>query len=266
MPLSEAIMTDRVHLVVATPCFGGQVSSIYTSSMFKLQRAVSSLSNLDLKILLRDGDALITRARANLMTLFLDDPTATHFLFIDADIGFTPEQVFRLIESGADMVAGVYPIKRVNWDKAKRIVETGRPNIAAGSLDYVLEINDPDHVAVVNGFTRVRYAGTGFLMIRRNVFETMCRHPDYASLKFLREHSRDALAGNPNRFALFECMIDPESGTYLSEDFAFCKRWTDIGGEIWADIESRLDHVGPSVFNGDISTQFAAPVPMTDAA
>ena len=69
----------------------------------------------------------------------------------------------------------------------------------------------------------------------------------------------DALAGSPNRFALFECMIDPATGTYLSEDFAFCKRWTDIGGEIWADLESRLDHVGPSVFHGDVSSQFAAP-------
>jgi hypothetical protein len=64
------------------------------------------------------------------------------------------------------------------------------------------------------------------------------------------------LAGNPHRFALFECMIDPATGTYLSEDFAFCKRWTDIGGEIWADLDSRLDHVGPSVFHGDVSSQF----------
>ena len=78
--------------------------------------------------------------------------------------------------------------------------------------------------------------------------------------------SADSLAGSPNRFALFECMIDSKTGTYLSEDFAFCKRWTDIGGEIWADLESRLDHVGPSVFNGDISAQFAAPVLATDAA
>jgi hypothetical protein len=53
-------------------------------------------------------------------------------------------------------------------------------------------------------------------------------------------------------------MIDPATGTYLSEDFAFCKRWTDIGGEIWADIQSSLDHVGPSVFHGDIASQFAA--------
>ncbi|MDB5608316.1 MAG: hypothetical protein JWP25_5216 [Bradyrhizobium sp.] len=257
-------MTERIHLVVATPCFGGQVSSIYASSIFQLQRALRSKSNVELKVLMRDGDALITRARANLMTLFLDDPMATHFLFVDADIGFEPEQVFRLIESGADVVAGVYPIKRVNWDKARRVIESNRPKVASAALDYVLEINDPDHVAVVNGFTRVRYAGTGFLMIRRHVFEKMCAA--YASLQFFREHSLDALAGSPNRFALFECMIDPKSGTYLSEDFAFCTRWTDIGGEIWADLESRLDHVGPSVFHGDIASQFAAPALATDAA
>jgi hypothetical protein len=257
-------MTERIHLVVATPCFGGQVSSIYASSIFKLQSAIRAKPNLEFKVLLRDGDALITRARANLMTQFLDDPTATHFLFIDADIGFQPQQVFRLIESGADVVAALYPIKRVNWEKAKRAIETNKPNAPAASLDYVLEINDPDHVVVVNGFTRVRYAGTGFLMIRRHVFEKMCAA--YKSLQFLREHSLDALAGSPNRFALFECMIDPKTGTYLSEDFAFCQRWTDLGGEIWADLESRLDHVGPSIFHGDISAQFSAPALATDAA
>jgi hypothetical protein len=259
-------MTDRIHLVVATPCFGGQVSSIYASSIFALQRALRAKSNVDFKVQLRDGDALITRARANLVTLFLDDPAATHLLFVDADIGFTPEQVFRLIESGADVVAGVYPIKRVNWDKARRALEANLPNVPAASLDYVLEIENPDQVVVVNGFARVRYAGTGFLMIRRPVLEAMCAHPDYASLRFFREHSLDALAGSPNRFALFESMIDQATGTYLSEDFAFCKRWTDIGGEIWADLNSRLDHVGPSVFHGDVASQFAAAPAAASAA
>jgi hypothetical protein len=259
-------MNEQIHLVVATPCFGGQVSSIYAGSIFQLQRAARAMSNLTFKIELRDGDALITRARANLVTLFLDDPTATHLLFVDADIGFTPDQVFRLIESGADVVAGVYPVKRVNWNKARSAIEGRRPNVPAAALDYVLEINDPDRVAIVNGFTRVRYAGTGFLMIRRHVLEKMCAHPAYAPLQFFREHSLDRLAGSPNRFALFESMIDPASGTYLSEDFAFCKRWTDIGGEIWADLQSRLDHVGPTVYHGEIASQFTAPALATDAA
>ncbi len=259
-------MTGRFNLVVATPCFGGQVTTIYATSLFNLQQAVQKLSNVKLKVHMRDGDALITRARANLVTLFLDDPAATHLLFVDADIGFTPEQVFRLIESGADMVAGCYPIKQVDWDKVKRVVASGQPNLGPASLDYVLEVDNPDQVKVVGGFARVRYAGTGFLMVRRHALERMCAHPLYAPLKFLREHSRDALAGSANRYALFECMIDPATGTYLSEDFAFCKRWTDIGGEIWADLQSRLDHVGPSVFRGDIASQFAAAPTAPDAA
>src|ERR1700712_5268443 len=135
-------MVERIHLKVATPCFGGQVSSIYAGSIFHLQRAVRSRPDFDLTVLMRDGDALITRARANLVTLFLNDPTTTHLLFVDADIGFTPHQVFRLIESGADVVAGAYPIKRVNWEKAKRAIDAKRPNVAAAALDYVLEIED----------------------------------------------------------------------------------------------------------------------------
>jgi hypothetical protein len=48
-----------------------------------------------------------------------------------------------------------------------------------------------------------------------------------------------------------------EDGTYLSEDFAFCKRWIDMGGDIWADLKSKLNHVGPMTFYGDLSSQFA---------
>ncbi|MGC2775713.1 MAG: hypothetical protein WA418_08735 [Bradyrhizobium sp.] len=260
------VTDERINLVIATPCFGGQVSSIYASSIFALQRELRATSNVDLTVHMRDGDALITRARANLVTLFLNDPSATHLLFIDADIGFSPRQVFRLIESGGDMVAGVYPVKKVNWNKVRRAINSNRMDVPAASLDYVLEVENPDHVTVVNGFTRVRYAGTGFLMIRRRVIEAMCAHPAYAPLQFFREHSHDALAGNPNRFALFECMIDPETGTYLSEDFAFCKRWTNLGGEIWADLDSRLDHVGPSVFHGNVASQFASATAVPTAA
>jgi hypothetical protein len=258
-------MTDHVRLAIATPCFGGQVSSLYAASIFKLQRAVQANPEIELVVLMREGDALITRARADLVALFLDDPAATHLLFVDADIGFEPDQVIRLLACGGDMVGGAYPIKRVNWDKARKVIEAQRPNTRSAVLDYVLEVEDPERIAVIDGFTRVRYAGTGFLMIRRHALERMCRH--YASLRFRREHSiADSLADSNNRFALFECMIDPATGIYLSEDFSFCKRWTDMGGEIWADLESRLDHVGPTTFHGDVATQFLAPARVNDAA
>ncbi len=113
----------------------------------------------------------------------------------------------------------------------------------------MFEVDDPNAVTAKSGFVKVRYAGTGFLMIRRQALERMCAH--YPQLRYRRDHSIDAATASDNRFALFECMI-ADDGTYLSEDFAFCKRWTDMGGEIWADLNSKLNHVGPMTFYGDL--------------
>jgi hypothetical protein len=244
-------MPTNVSLAVATPCFGGQISVVYAASLFKLQKVLRACNEIDMKILFKDGDALITRARAGLVAQFLDDPAMTHLLFIDGDIGFEPEQVLRLIDCEADVCAAVYPIKRIDWDKVREVVHAGRSNPAAFS--YVFEVADPGAVVVQAGFAKVRYAGTGFLMIRRRALERMCER--YPNLQYKRDHSVEAAIPSGNRFALFDCMID-EDGTYLSEDFSFCKRWTDMGGEIWADLNSRLSHVGPHVFRGDLSSQF----------
>jgi hypothetical protein len=251
-----------VSLAVATPCFGGQISVLYAESIFKLQRAIRATNDVELKIFLKDGDALITRARASLAAQFLDDPTATHLLFVDADIGFDPAQVLRLIECGADMCAAIYPIKRVDWDKVRHALQADRPNPAAASFKYVFEVQDPDAVIARAGFIKVRHVGTGFLMIRREALQRMCAH--YPQLQYRSDHSIDAATRSNNRYALFDCMID-ETGTYLSEDFAFCRRWTDMGGEIWADLSSALNHVGPMVFRGDFSSQFA-PAPAAPAS
>jgi len=251
---SRATASAAINLVVATPCFAGQISVLYAASLFKLQKLLRAYGDVNLKLIFKDGDALITRARASLIAQFLDDPSSTHLLFIDADIGFEPEQVLRLLQCGAEMCAAVYPVKRIDWDRVKKTFDNARPNPAAASLQYVFEVEDPAAVISHSGFIKVRYAGTGFLMIRRQALEKMCAQ--YPLLQYKRDHSLDAAIASDKRFALFECMI-AEDGTYLSEDFAFCKRWTDMGGEIWADLDSRLGHVGPMTFNGDLSSQFA---------
>jgi hypothetical protein len=253
VPAAGSGLTE-VNLVVATPCFGGQISVHYATSLFKLQKVLRGYRGVNLKVLFKDGDALITRARASLISQFLDDPAATHLLFIDADLGFEPEQALRLIGCGADMAAAIYPIKRIDWDRVRKTIETARPNPSAAALNYVFEVEDPQAVIAKGGFVKVRYAGTGFLMIRRQALERMCA--GYPKLQFKRDHSVDAATASANRYALFECMI-AEDGTYLSEDFAFCKRWRDMGGEIWADLTSKLTHIGPMAFCGDLTSQFA---------
>jgi hypothetical protein len=222
--------------------------------MLALQHACRE-NGIGLNWFLGSGDALITRARASLVTCFLDLPEAeaTHLLFIDADISFDPKQVLRLIEFGADVSAGCYPVKNIEWNKMGRTLLEKRPPSAG--LTYVLGLEDPARPLIRDGFAKVRRVGNGFLMISRTALERLCEanpHLRYKNVGLEGDPQRDS----PNRFALFECMIDPETGTYLSEDFAFCQRWTDLGGEIWLDLESQLTHVGPMRFVGDVSTQF----------
>jgi hypothetical protein len=252
-------MADRSHLVVATPCYGGLLTSVYVDSLLKLQSACRA-RGVDFEWLLLGGDALITRARADLVAHFLDRPGATHLLFIDADIGFEPDQVFRLMSFEAEMTAAVYPTKRLDWPRIREAVARGEPRPETAALGYVFEVADPARIVARGGFALARYAGTGFLMIRRGaLLKLIAAHPE---LKYQRAHTPgDPLRDSPHRFALFDCLIDPETGVYLSEDFAFCRRWTALGGEIWVDVESRLTHVGPHAFVGDFSTQFNPAAP-----
>ena len=241
--------------MVGTPCYGGQVTTGYAGSLLKLQQACLRRGGIDFTVLMQAGDALIPRARQNLVAHFLENATATHLLFVDADIGFEPDQAFRLLDFNADVTAAVYPTKRIDWARYTAMARSGRSHPESEALSYVVELGAPERIALRGRFVRAVAAGTGFLMIRRAVLIAMIEH--YADLRYTREHQTDdPLRGSEWRCALFNCMIDPATGHYMSEDFSFCRRWTDMGGEIWVDLESRLNHVGSVTFVGDYSSRF----------
>lgn len=247
----------RSHLVIGTPCYGGLVTSLFTTSLMWLQHACLQRGNVDLSVNLLSGDALITRARQNVVAHFLESP-GTHLLFVDADISFDPQQVFRLLDFDAEIAAGVYPTKRIDWGKVGVMAKAGAENLQSASLSYVMEFQDPAKIESKNGFARVRYAGTGFMMVKRTALIKMVEA--YPELRYTREHqAEDPLLGSKWRSGLFNCFIDKETGVYLSEDYSFCRRWTDLGGELWVDLQSRLSHTGTMTFHGNAATQFGAP-------
>lgn len=248
-------ITAPPYLVIGTPCYGRQVTDLYTASLLKLVLACQQ-RDIRIGVQMAGSDALITRARQNIVANFLENEAATHLLFIDADIGFEPQQVFRLLEFEASMTAAIYPIKHLDWAKIAASVHAGRTPLESASLSYLVEFENAGEIEMRDGFARVSFAGTGFLMIRREVLLSMIER--YPELRYAHDHKPDdKLGGSPWRCALFNCMIDEQTGTYLSEDFSFCRRWTAMGGEIWADLRSRLTHVGTVSFTGDISTQFS---------
>jgi hypothetical protein len=243
-------------VVLATPCFGGLVNQGYMMSVLKLVR-LATAGEFDLDVVLLGGDSLITRSRSVLVSRFLDNSRATHLMFVDADIAFEPDQFLRLLRLGKDFAAGAYPLKQIDWRALPRRAVKGEPLAAAG-LSYVGQICTGGELRQEGGFATATYAGGGFQLIKRHVFERLiAAHPE---LKFKAVHTLTNERPTANHlYALFECAIDPQSGVYLSEDYAFCERWRALGGEIWLDLGSRLTHTGTSSYEGDCAGRYAAP-------
>jgi hypothetical protein len=243
-------------VVVGTPCFGGVVGQEFAMSLINLT-AAAPVAGYDVKVIMLGNDALITRGRSAIVAKFLDNPATTHLLFIDADITFSPDQVTRMLRFDKDFVAGLYPAKILDWQQlAQRFGHTGESLEEAG-LSYVADICTGSDLKNDQGFATGNYAGTGFWLIKRAVFERMfTAHPE---LKYSALHAfpRPTQPSN-NLYALFDCLIEPGTGVYLSEDYAFCRRWRALGGEIWLDLQSRLTHTGSYSFRGNAGPHYAA--------
>ena len=231
-----------LSVMLATPCYGGLVTQLYMQSVLALSTEASRIG-LPLRLALLGQDALITRSRNTLVARFLRSD-ATHLLFVDADIAFEAPDVIRLLSHRKEVVGAPYPVRQHVWDSGTMgLVHAGEP-VSCAALRYV---GEPCGDAGADGLLPARYAGTGFLLIARTAIErlvtaypeTRCRHNHVAS------------GGEPEEaWALFDCLIDRETGDYLSEDFAFCARWRATGGELWLDPAVRLTHAGMSEFRG----------------
>ena len=109
-------------------------------------------------------------------------------------------------------------------------------------------IPTPDNsVEVEDGVAKVAYAGTGFLMIAREAMQRVVdAHPELtADLGGVDDQV-------PRAVMVFDTVIEASTGQYLSEDYAFCRRWRDLGGDIWADMQARLTHVGHAAYTGSL--------------
>lgn len=244
-PSRSAIMIQPsdIKLFIGTPAFGGQISANYCLSLI---RTVCHLNSLGIghKIAIVAGDSLITRARNGIVAeMMADEKQFTHLLFIDADIGWEPESVSRLLRLDEDLAVGVYPKKchPVEW--------TFRPEVR----------EDGTLITHPSGFISAAEVPTGFMLIKRRVFELlMAAHPE------LHCHVSHRLKEEEKGFgyALFDCSI--QDGRYLSEDYGFCRMWKELGGMIWLDPETDLTHTGFFTFSSPTKSCFILEDPMAE--
>ena len=247
---------------IGTPCYGGMLTADYFKSCMQLV-ALASVNKIELQFGTIGNESLITRARNTLVQLFMDGDY-THLLFIDSDLAFNPNAVIRMLEYDKEVVTGIYPRKTIDWIKVKKRLkekpDMSEDELLASALQYNLNVKDPEKVTLQNGFIEVLDGPTGFMLIKREVFERMARV--YPHLKFKpdqhlnQSHDKEFNYHETSdwNYAFFDTMI--HDNRYLSEDYAFCRLWQNMGGKIYADILSGMTHYGNYAFKGNVGTQF----------
>jgi hypothetical protein len=229
------------RVFIATPMYGGIAAASYTMSLAHTP-ATFFKNGVGLNFSCVVNDSLVTRARNYLAFQFLNSP-ATHLMWIDADIGFDPVDIVKMVSADKDIVCGIYPKKEINWPAVARAASEGMPpeqlRDHENSLVLNLIDNSPDRVTA-EGLIEIVNAGTGFMLIKRAVFEALADDaPSYI----------DGSTPGIELKEFYAVSIDPDSGnSLLSEDYHFCKLARDRGFKIYAAPWVRLTHTGTYIF------------------
>ena len=244
---------------IATPCYGGQLNEPYFRSVIKMMTFFNG-HQIPLAFGTIANESLVTRARNVLVAYFLASDY-THLMFIDADIEFQTEDLLKLYAHKKDVVVGAYPKKGVAWDRIKsNLADPANKEktlsdreIAAFGSDYAINFKFVDKetktIGVENGLIKLHDAGTGFMMISRAAILKMIKA--YPELKYNNDVNIANADLKDHFYALFDTMIDPIDRRYLSEDYTFCRRWQEIGGDVWLDPSISLNHYGHFCFQGN---------------
>lgn len=254
---------NPLRILIGTPCFGGKVYNGYLQSMLDLTANFTKLG-IPFEVMTLGSESLIPRARNGIVAKFMAQDENTHLMFIDADITFSWLSIIKLILMDKEMSGGCYPKKMINWDKIRHNLNKDefkdKDNfdenlLLAKSVDYVFNpvyniMEDNKMICKVeNDMVRVKDLGTGFMLIKREVFDIMMYK--YDNLKYKNNvagyHTDD---GVDYFYTLFDTSIDEKSRVYLSEDYLFCKRWRELGGDCWLDLSVCLNHTGSIDYKG----------------
>jgi hypothetical protein len=244
-------MSKKKHIFVATPMYGGQCFGYFTQSCLQLSNLCKT-NDVDVSFSFLFNESLIQRARNLLAQHFLKSE-ATHMMFIDADIRFNPEQIFPMLEADKDIICGIYPKKEINWTTVKMAMDANVPNdqlkfhtgaFVVNLVDYQTEVTVP-----INEPVEIWNGGTGFMLIKREVFENLIgKVPTYLNnvLDMANKENGETI----NEF--FATSIEDETNILLSEDYYFCKKAREHGMKVWAAPWVQLAHIGTYAFEGQL--------------
>ena len=247
-------ITDKpkAKIMVCTPCHS-EVSMHYTQAVLKFQLDCMQQGILVSFTLLKSS--LVTQGRNLCVAEFLNHKDHyDYLLFIDSDIDFNSSTIYKMIGADKDIISCPYPMKTFDTDKMwRKIKETNLVNtpddvLKAGHV-FPIKMDNPNEMTMENGVIKVTHAPTGCMLIKRHVIEKMIRnHPELEIYQPTVINGKEVK--KENFYNLFDTLHDVETKRYFGEDFGFCQRWTDMGGEIYIYAMDNITHVGDHQYCG----------------
>ena len=242
-------------ILVSTPVHS-EVSIHYTQSLLEFQKKCFA-NNIPVAFQLMKS-SLVTQGRNLCVAGFLDTDL-THMLFIDSDIDFNFDSIIKMIKADKEVISIPYPLKTFNSEKVFAMMKDGKikdhTDIQKNALMYPLKLPNPDDIQMNQGIVEVTHVPTGSMLIKRSVFDKMIKaYPEMV----IKQGSiiNGKLVDKPNMWNFFDTWFDKETHTYLGEDFAFCKRWSDIGGKCYALASDYITHIGEYSYCGRLQDEF----------
>jgi hypothetical protein len=243
----------KPKIFVATPMYGGMCAGFYTQAIIQLLTTCQA-NGVDVEYSFMFNESLITRARNSLTHTFMQTD-CSHLMFIDADIKFRAEDVIHMIRADKDILCGIYPKKEINWHSVKAAMDRGVPfdqlkshtgSFVVNLVNYVGEVTVP-----VNQPVEIFNGGTGFMLIKRSVFDKLGESvPSYSN--DVVDLGGKMKQSEPIK-EFFTTSIEPGTNRLLSEDYHFCRIWRETGGQVHAAPWCQLSHIGTYAFEGQLT-------------
>jgi len=216
----------KYKIFLAVPMYGGMCAGVFTKSIMDLG-AMCMHYGLPCQAYFLFNESLITRARNYCVDEFMRSD-ATHLMFIDADIGFNPNDVLALLGLTIQrpdvyhLMGGPYPKKCISWEKIKLAVDKGFADVNPNELekfvgDYVFNPKGGQTEIPIGAPAEVLELGTGFMMVPKATFQKFAdAFPDYL---YRPDHVRTAhFDGSRKITQFFQAEIDRYDPTVKYKD------------------------------------------------
>jgi glycosyltransferase involved in cell wall biosynthesis len=217
-------LNKKRRVMIGTPCYDGRLDVWHVNSLLQTVR-MSVDSNIEILPIWLSYDALIQRARNDLMALMLE-MECDDIVFIDSDIEWQPEFLFKLLDYPVDVVGGTYPKKGDIEQYVAKILDMSTPR-------------NPE-----TGLLSVDGLGTGFLRMSRKAVDYLWN---------VCEPYEEKDQGKVRRL-IFNVIV--QNGDLVSEDIYTCMKLKEGGFDIWLDPEITCSHIGIKKYTGNFSQWF----------